>query len=172
MITEVFTDAPIGSPGSPADHWSANNADIVSATLEGDTAEGLFVTQGSLPKTADVLGDDDDPILGLVCKSAHLATPSQIDADGVIQEGVTVGIARTGRHVVFGNGAFSPGAAVYVRYTAVEGEPVGSVSVATDAGKNRLLSAVVARWVTSGEDELGVLDINVNLDADAVDADS
>ncbi len=172
MITEVFTDPPIGSPGSPADHDSAVNADIVSYTLEADCAPGLFVTQGTADKGAALLNDDDDPVLGLVVKTEHLATPSQIDADGVIQAGVTVGLARTKRRVVFVNGAFTPASRAYVRFVAVAGEPVGSISVDADAGKNRLLPRGALRFVTSGEDELGVVDLNLNADADAPAADS
>jgi hypothetical protein len=172
MITEVFSDPPIGSPGSPADQWSADQANIVSATLEADTAPGLFVTRGSADKTATVIDDDDDVIIGLVCKSEHLATPSQIDADGVIQSGVTVGLAKTGRRVVYVNGAFTPASAVYIRHVADTEGPVGSIQATSDAGKNRLVPAGAITFVTSGEDELGVVELNLALDANAGAADS
>jgi hypothetical protein len=172
MITEVFSDAPIGSPGSPADQWSADQADIISATLVEATAPGLFVAQGTVAKTAELLDNDDDALYGLVCKSEHLATPSQIDADGVIQVGVTVGLARTGRRVVYIPGAFGPGLPVYVRITADTEGPVGSIQSTSDGAKTRLVPATAIRYVTSGEDELGVIDLNLNADALAPASDS
>lgn len=172
MITEVFTDPPLGSPGAPADQWSANHANVVSRTLEGDSLPGLFLTRGTADKTVGLLNDDDDVVEGLLIKQDHLATPSQIDADGVIKDGVTVGAARTGRRCVFVNGAFTPATQAYVRFTAVVGEPVGSISTESDAGKNRLLPRAALRFVTSGEDELGIVDLNLNADADAPASDS
>ena len=172
MITEVFTDPPIGSAGSPADQWSADHANIVSATLVADTLPGLFVTAGTADKTAELINDDDDVTLGLVVKQDHLATPSQIDADGVIQSGVTVGIAKTGRFCVYINGEFGPGDPAYLRFTADTEGPVGSLQTTSDSGKNRLLPRGIVEFITSGEDEVGVIEINTVLDANAGAADS
>lgn len=172
MSAEVFTDPAIGSPGSPADAASADPINTISATLEGDCAPGLFVTQGTADKTAGLINDDDDAILGLVVKSEHLMYPSQVDADGVIQTGVTVGLARAGRRCVYVDGAFTPASRLYVRYTAVTGQAVGSLSADSDAGKNRLIPRTAIRVVTSGEDEIAVVELNLNNDADAVAADS
>lgn len=173
MITEVFTDAPIGSAGSPADQWSADNANIVSATLVADTLPGLFVTKGTVDKTAELINDDDDVLLGLVVKADHLATPSQIDADGVIQSGVTVAIAKTGRFCVYIPGAFAPGTQAHVRFTADTEGPVGSIQGAADSGKTRPITRGAVEFVTSGTDEVGVIEINIALDhAAAVAVDS
>lgn len=172
MSAEVYSDPPIGSPGSPADAASANPIHTISATLAAATLPGLFVTQGAVDKTADLLNDDDDALLGLVVKTERLAMPTDVDADGVIQAGVTVGLARTGRRNVYIDGAFTPASRLYVRYVAAGSQPVGSLSVDADAGKNRLIPRQAIRVVTSGEDEIGVVELTLNADADAPATDS
>jgi len=160
-ITEVFTNPPIGSPGSCAD---TGNTDPVSITLQDDVAPGLFVTQGTEDRTAAAINAAPDLLLALVMKQ-ELIAPDAVNSDGEYVEGTTVAGKKTGRSHVFGYGAFGPGDPVYVRYVATVDEPVGSLSATADPGKNRLVPAAAISWVTSGEDEIGEVELHLHDDA-------
>lgn len=166
MINEVHSTPPTGSPGSAAD---IGPDDVVSYVLEDDVAMGLFVTQGSEDRTCAAIGAATDLLLGLVTKHTLLATPRQIDEDGVIQSGVQVGLEKSGRRHVLVKGAFGPTLPVYVRYVANVDEAVGSLSSSADPGENRLVPRAAIRWLSSGEDDIA--EIEMNLHDDVVDPD-
>ncbi len=160
-IDEVFTNPPIGSPGSCAD---TGNTDPVSATLQADIAPGLFVMQGDADYTADELDASDDLLLGLVMKQELIASDRVTD-DGEYKSGTVVAVKKTGRSHVFVAGEFGPALPVYVRYDASVTEPAGSLSSTADPGNNRLVPASAIKFVNSGEDDIAVVEIHIHDDA-------
>lgn len=160
-IDQVFTDPPIGSPGSDAD---TGFMDPVSITLEDDVAPGHFVTQGSADRTAAEIAAADDLLLALVMKQ-ELIAPDRVTDAGEYKTGTTVAGKKTGRSHVHVVGAFGPALPVYVRYVADADEAVGSISSVADPGKNRLVPAAAIKFVTSGANEIAEIEFHLHDDA-------
>ncbi len=160
MITEVKTSLPIGTPGDLDDNFTAMSGDVVSRTLEsGPISFGTMCAKGTGDRQIAPLAAQADKLAGILVRAHHYANPEEVDDDALLA-GVTGGVLRVGRIKVFAVGAVTPEDEVHVQCIASSGHPVGSFRADAEADKTLDCSAF-AEWVTSGEDDVVVLDLDM-----------
>jgi hypothetical protein len=136
MQTEVLQDPALASPGDMADNFTATDGDRVTCANE-DTAPivvGTMVKLGSGPHLALKLTDSHEDPFGVVVRSHHYSSPTEIDQLEVdtdvfydaLNPGVLMAIARSGRMAVLIEEDVDFDDDVHVRAVATTGEVAGA----------------------------------------------
>lgn len=171
--TAIETTMPIGVAGQLADLWTEENGDVVSGTSEEETAEipfGVMVAQGAADDGVLALAATDDVLAGVVVFSHVYAKPYELGDVG-LKPGVTMGLLRKGRIIVFPEDAVTPESTVHVRAVAI-GEEVAGAFRGSPQGTDTIEITAFAKWRTTGGDgDPAVLEVDLTNVALA-DADS
>lgn len=159
MQTQVL-DAPlIASPGDIADHATAKDGDIVTATNQEAAANAYFgtmVKRGTAERTMKNLAATADKASGhgIVTRGHHYSDPLETGLDanslGYLKPGVAAGVGRTKRYAVLIEEDVDVGDPVRVRCVAGVGEIAGAFRATEDGTDCLLLPGDAFYWVKGG----------------------
>lgn len=169
MQTEVNSRLVPLLAGQAADQHTARNAHIVSAHSE-EAAEaikfGLMLIEGAardgalLPSAQAEIGK----LLGISVRSDYFSAPTQINADGGVLPGMSLGAARTGRWAVRIEADVTRVSEVHVRMVANGAELAGAFRPTAD-GADTIDITAFAKWVYAADlvDDGGLALLEINL---------
>jgi hypothetical protein len=171
--TSVTTAPKVGTPGEPADLYTAHNGMVTSGTSEEASAEiafGLMVKAGTGDYGVLKLTAVTNKLAGITVR-AHDFGDLELGDTGV-KPGATFGIARKGRWFVRIEENVTPASDVRVR-AVVTGNEVAGIFRATADSTDCIDLTALAKWVRTALAADGVAELEIDLtNADLAVADT
>lgn len=164
--TEVTTAPLVGTPGRPADEYTAQNGQVASATSEEASALipfGIMVKKGTGDYGALLMTATSNALLGISYRSNDFAVGLEIDeSTGNLKPGATFGVARKGRFFVLIEEDVTPTSDVRVRAVAGGSEVAGAFRATADSTDCIDLTGL-AQWVRTADADDGVAELEIDM---------